>query len=109
MVAALSKSGVSDLISCNGDVNQADFLGRTPLHYAAGNGNVALMELLLEEGAGVECAFRFNHVVAMTDEGRWNALLAKVEDLQESSVDDDPLIFSCLLQMDGGEDHCMLL
>lgn len=82
MAAALSKPGFGvaatrALVSCGGNVNYADFLGRTPLLYAAENRNVSLMEVLLDEGADTECTFRYHQQV--NDAGnKWNLLLEKV-------------------------------
>lgn len=85
-MAALSKSGggiaaTRHLVSCGGDVNRADFLGRTPLHYAIVNGNAALVEVLLNEGASVNYQFehqKINKTLVKEEVERWRYLLDKV-------------------------------
>lgn len=85
-MAALAESGggvaaTRALVSCGGDVNRADFLGRTPLHYAAANGNVALVHVLLDLGATTECTFNCRQQLLMNDDEvkkRWDVLLQKV-------------------------------
>ena len=49
---ALAK--VEELISSGAPVNARDAVGRTALHYAAENGHIGTVKLLLEKGANVE-------------------------------------------------------
>ncbi|GJQ77486.1 hypothetical protein Trydic_g20877 [Trypoxylus dichotomus] len=58
-------------------VSTGDQLGRTPLHYAASNGNTELVQLLLESGADTECKFKY-HETRMRKSAdnywKWNRL-----------------------------------
>ena len=47
------KATVNELIQHGADVNQLDFVGRTPLHIAANRGQLAVIEILVSEGAEV--------------------------------------------------------
>ncbi|KAI4464135.1 transient receptor potential channel pyrexia [Holotrichia oblita] len=59
-------------------VNAEDQLGRTPLHYAASNGNTELVQLLLESGACTECKFKYSEGRRVRRSGdnywKWNRL-----------------------------------
>src|SRR5207253_1505342 len=44
---------IRQLVDAGGDVNGADLNGKTPLMYAAANGNLAAVKLLLAAGANV--------------------------------------------------------
>ncbi|KAK9737004.1 Ankyrin repeats (3 copies) [Popillia japonica] len=59
-------------------VNAEDQLGRTPLHYAASNGNTELVQLLLESGACTECKFKCSEARSTRKSGdnywKWNRL-----------------------------------
>ncbi|KAI4464137.1 transient receptor potential channel pyrexia [Holotrichia oblita] len=59
-------------------VNAEDQLGRTPLHYAASNGNTELVRLLLESGACTECKFKYSEGRRVRRSGdnywKWNRL-----------------------------------
>eukprot|EP00435_Cladocopium_sp_Y103_P064004 s368_g25.t1 len=46
--------GLEQLLKCPRSPNRRDEVGRTPLHYAARNGHVAPMRLLLEAGAEID-------------------------------------------------------
>lgn len=86
VVAALSKPGdgiaaTRLLVSCGGDVNRSDFLGRTPLHYATINGNTALVMVLLEYEANINCYFQqtsINTVLMERKNEKWMLLLKQV-------------------------------
>lgn len=86
MVAALSKPGDSAgiavtrrLLSYGGDVNQPDFLGRTPLQYAVRSGNIALVELLLKKGANPNCIFKYHECLMRNEADKWCSLFHRVE------------------------------
>ncbi|KRT84840.1 Ankyrin repeat-containing protein, partial [Oryctes borbonicus] len=58
-------------------VNTGDQLGRTPLHYAASNGNSELVQLLLESGADTECKFKYHETrirKSADNYWKWNRL-----------------------------------
>ncbi|KAK4887174.1 hypothetical protein RN001_003445 [Aquatica leii] len=80
VAAAFTKKGVTPLIErllMYGNVNQEDELGRTPLHYAAMNGNTELVELLLNSGADTECKFLYHQSTFRSpkeDYNKWNKL-----------------------------------
>ncbi|KAF5271907.1 hypothetical protein FQR65_LT05054 [Abscondita terminalis] len=80
VAAAFTKNGVTPLIErllMYGNVNQEDELGRTPLHYAAMNGNTELVEYLLNSGADTECKFFYHQSTFRSPKGdynKWNKL-----------------------------------
>lgn len=86
MAAAFTKIGVTDrvrsLCSVNENyINQGDQLGRTPLHYAALNGNVDLCEFLINSRAETEPKLRYRESNAKATHGnysKWNKLYAMV-------------------------------
>lgn len=52
-VKAADRKAVEALIESGADVNQQDEQGWTPLNFAAGSGDVALIKLLVDKGADV--------------------------------------------------------
>src|SRR2546421_10576648 len=52
-IKAVNTRAVEKLIESGADVNQQDDQGWTPLNFAAGSGDLALIKLLVEKGADV--------------------------------------------------------
>ncbi|WP_035098096.1 M48 family metallopeptidase [Anoxybacteroides tepidamans] len=55
-VVANNKAKVRALIDAGTDINETDNQGKTALHWAAQDGNIAIASLLLEAGADIEAA-----------------------------------------------------
>lgn len=116
MVAALSKPGdgiaaTRRLASCGADVNRADFLGRTPLHYSVINGNTALVEVLLSAGADANCSFEYQNVnerLMKEEIERWRWLMDKVSVVEVRDSFCMKTVFSYHHQKNGVARRCTL-
>lgn len=87
--AAFTKKGITrsikQLVLHENIINQGDQLGRTPLHYAALNGNTELLEFLLERGANPACKFKYRETSLRTSHenyNKWNKLYTMVSFLK---------------------------
>lgn len=85
VAAAFTKNDVTDrikrLVLYEDIINRGDQLGRTPLHYAALNGNADLVEFFLDLGANTECKLQYHETnVKTTHENysKWNKLYTMV-------------------------------
>lgn len=86
VAAAFTKKGVTDRIKRlvlykDIIINQGDQLGRTPLHYAALNGNADLVDFFLDLGSNTECKLRYHETKVKTTHenySKWNKLYTMV-------------------------------